>query len=293
MENNKYYKLKNSRYFLDKAVKEMLKYTALTSMQYLGGDFMTMLKENDWNSINEILLEAYALDREIDITSKFLKMLTRLIPFTRAFFLMCDENNDIIVENSAFYNINEQKQQDYINKFYQQDYIKYIINDTRSIVFRDTDILEEDARKQTEFYKEFLSPQDLPFGSGIVFIKNENLLGILNLFRNNEIGNFTDKELNILNIFKDHLTNIIYSLRKNSVAIDGTSNVHICELEKYNLSKRETEIIKLMLDGLSNQEISDSLVISISTVKKHIYNIFTKLGINSRLQMLKLFNIRK
>lgn len=258
---------------------------------FWAGDNMILLKETDWNSINEILLETYALDSEVEIANKFLIMLTRLIPFNRAFFIMCDEDDNIIEKNSAFYKISEQKQKDYIEKFYNMDYVKYIINNTRSVVFRDTDIMDDDIRFQTSFYKEFLSPQDLPYGSGIVFIKNENMLGILNLFRNGELGDFSDKELTILNVFKDHLTNIIYSLRKNSVATDGTLEVHVYELDKYNLSKRETEIIKLMLDGLSNQQISDRLIISVSTVKKHIYNIFTKLGINSRMQLLKLFNI--
>jgi DNA-binding CsgD family transcriptional regulator len=54
---------------------------------------------------------------------------------------------------------------------------------------------------------------------------------------------------------------------------------------KYGLSKREQEIFILMLEGKSNKEIGDDLFISVKTVKNHIYNIFQKLGVNSRLKL--------
>lgn len=50
------------------------------------------------------------------------------------------------------------------------------------------------------------------------------------------------------------------------------------------LSNRETEIIALIAQGLSNQEIAYSLHISLSTVKVHIYNIFKKLNVHNRTQ---------
>jgi len=50
------------------------------------------------------------------------------------------------------------------------------------------------------------------------------------------------------------------------------------------LSRRELEILELIAAGRSNQEIADSLVLSLHTVKKHISNIFGKLGVTSRGQ---------
>jgi DNA-binding CsgD family transcriptional regulator len=250
---------------------------------------MTSLKENEWNQINEILLEVYSMDNEQEIAERFLKMSRILIPYTQAFFIMCDEDNQIISENCCFINISEQRKKSYIEHFYKLDYINYIIGDVRTIVFKDTDILENDLREKTEFYQEFLKPQNMQYGAGIVFIKEEKLLGIVNLFRAEELGDFTEKDLKILHLVKDHLANIIHSLRKNSKSLDGRVSINSEDISRYNLSKREMEIIQLMIDGKSNQDIGDALVISLSTVKKHVYNIFTKLGINSRMQMLKIF----
>lgn len=55
----------------------------------------------------------------------------------------------------------------------------------------------------------------------------------------------------------------------------------------HGLSKREEEIADLILEGRSNDEIKDELFISIFTVKKHISNIFMKLDINSRSQLIQ------
>jgi LuxR family maltose regulon positive regulatory protein len=52
------------------------------------------------------------------------------------------------------------------------------------------------------------------------------------------------------------------------------------------LSGRELEILRLVCQGLSNQEIANQLVLSVGTVKTHIHNIFGKLGVGSRPQAI-------
>jgi LuxR family maltose regulon positive regulatory protein len=52
------------------------------------------------------------------------------------------------------------------------------------------------------------------------------------------------------------------------------------------LTEREIEILRLVDDGLSNNEIADKLIVTVGTVKKHLNNIFGKLGVTSRTQAL-------
>ncbi|MDM8084441.1 response regulator transcription factor [Cellulomonas cellasea] len=48
------------------------------------------------------------------------------------------------------------------------------------------------------------------------------------------------------------------------------------------LSPRETEVLQLVAEGLSNQQISQRLFLSQATVKSHLVHIYTKLGVDSR-----------
>ena len=57
-------------------------------------------------------------------------------------------------------------------------------------------------------------------------------------------------------------------------------------LQNYSISNREREIMELILQGKSNKEIEDILFISYNTVKNHIYNLYQKLGVKSRGQMI-------
>jgi LuxR family transcriptional regulator, maltose regulon positive regulatory protein len=54
------------------------------------------------------------------------------------------------------------------------------------------------------------------------------------------------------------------------------------------LTLRELEVLRLIEAGCSNQDIADRLVISIPTVKRHISNIYAKLGVESRTQAVSI-----
>ena len=51
-------------------------------------------------------------------------------------------------------------------------------------------------------------------------------------------------------------------------------------------TERERKVLLLLLEGAPNREIARHLVISVNTVKKHVYNICGKLGVQSRAQAI-------
>ncbi len=54
------------------------------------------------------------------------------------------------------------------------------------------------------------------------------------------------------------------------------------------VSNRELEVLRLIAEGLSNQEIAEELVISVHTVKRHAFNLYSKLGVKRRTQAIML-----
>ena len=53
------------------------------------------------------------------------------------------------------------------------------------------------------------------------------------------------------------------------------------------LSKRETEVLKLVAQGHSNNQIAKMLVISAGTVNNHLTSIYSKFGVNSRTAAIR------
>ena len=54
------------------------------------------------------------------------------------------------------------------------------------------------------------------------------------------------------------------------------------------LTDRERDVLRCMVEGLNNNEIAEQLVVSLGTVKFHISNIFRKLGVDSRVEAVKM-----
>jgi LuxR family maltose regulon positive regulatory protein len=69
-------------------------------------------------------------------------------------------------------------------------------------------------------------------------------------------------------------------VRAEAIASEATGGEALVE----SLSDREIEVLSLVAEGLTNQQIAQKLVLSLSTVKWHTSNIYGKLGVRNRSQ---------
>lgn len=71
--------------------------------------------------------------------------------------------------------------------------------------------------------------------------------------------------------------------RVNSLAkLHSELNLNPDAVRLADLTPREREVLALIGEGFSNQEISDRLTIELGTVKNHVHNVLQKLGVNNR-----------
>lgn len=94
----------------------------------------------------------------------------------------------------------------------------------------------------------------------------------------------------LMNIFPP----VWYRISLLDAELEGEASLYVQIMgrirKEYGLTPREEEVCQLLLEGLDNQEIQESLHISVSTVKNYVYKIFKKLGIRDREDLMRFFD---
>ncbi|MEY8352692.1 LuxR C-terminal-related transcriptional regulator [Lachnospiraceae bacterium 54-53] len=248
---------------------------------------MEMLRETEWLTINKVLLGMYDICSIDAFAARVLRICRMIIPYSKGYFIVFDEKENIAGGHSSFLEMEKKIYENYINSYYEKDYMKYIFDISgHSVTYRDTDIMEESYRRKTEFYREFLRPNNIPYGAGIVLRREGKNIGILNYFRSDLLGDFSDKDMFILDVLKEHLSHMLYRLMEQEKNRERDKALDLGRLAVfYSLSEREKEVLEHILEGRSNAETGILMSISLSTVKKHVYHIFSKMNVSTRTQL--------
>lgn len=80
----------------------------------------------------------------------------------------------------------------------------------------------------------------------------------------------------------DHVEACVYIIQDETPRTQGTQSFY----DRFNLTKREREVLELILSGLSNHEIAERLVLSFNTVKIHVSNIYKKVDASNRIDLI-------
>ncbi len=75
--------------------------------------------------------------------------------------------------------------------------------------------------------------------------------------------------------------------RKKIVVVTPDFERNETELQRLGISKREFEVLELIAQGLSNQEIAEKLFVSRNTIKTHSSNLFMKLEVRRRTEAIR------
>ncbi len=86
---------------------------------------------------------------------------------------------------------------------------------------------------------------------------------------------------------------ILRKLPPSTVTAEETETIDLSKNENLGLSKRELDILKELASGKNYKQIGETLYISPMTVRKHVSNIYEKLHVNSRPQLINLVHKKK
>lgn len=249
-----------------------------------------MLTQMEWEQLNQIISRLYMQDNTTKLRTAFLEELKKMVPFSFSDFCMSvlrPGNSYALTDPIIISNYDkkfEQKFMDrYDEKFHSLDYFSWLFNSKESFVIRESDHISEEIRKRSTFYQEYLEPFDLIHIASLVVCLNGRCVCALTLYNSANRGDFTDKDIYILQRLLPHLQSQMEKILRKEKSAAPDPSLYL--KQQFSLTNRESQIAKLIYKGYSNREIAEELVIAEETVKKHVYNIFQKLGLTHRAQM--------
>ncbi len=70
-------------------------------------------------------------------------------------------------------------------------------------------------------------------------------------------------------------------------ALEHGGSTELEDLSKYRITERESEVVRFICKGMTNKEIAWELKISVNTVNNHVANIFEKMEVRSRIDLIR------
>lgn len=167
-----------------------------------------------------------------------------------------------------------------------RDFSSWILRKDRTVVLKISEVMDEKEREKTEVYRNCFAPYGLHYSLDMTITFHGELLGDLTLYRGKDEEDFSDDEVLIVRMLSDHLNARFYANKYGRTAQE-TGIGRIGQLiNRYGLTKREAEILHMILRGMNNQEICEELFVSENTLKKHLHNLYSKTGVSGRVQLL-------
>ena len=234
--------------------------------------------------MSKVIMEIYSAPI-IDLLLDCCRGLKKVIPFDHSYTNLNDQTNKFReIFNYRSEDTDEETLASYADYYHEIDFISWYYKQRVPMTFRATDLVSPETIESSRIHKEWQSKMGVFYTVTACIAADDILYGTISLMRSKEAGDFTDAELSILNEVNQHLCNrfkLTYPNGVNRLMMDaGVDPI----AGKYSFTPREWEITCLLMQGFSRASIAEKLMISTNTLKKHVANIYRKMGVNSTSQ---------
>lgn len=243
--------------------------------------------------ISDLISKIYRFDDFDEMRLQTLKEINDIIPYDSASFYLASKTDDHILTKPIGVGIEPSELQRYIDEFEDKDYTRWIFLSGNNIVYRESDLFPDSVREKQEYYKNIYINGHMYYSLQASISTNGMFQGVISLYRDRDKEEFSDGELFMVEILLKHFGNRINMELEKIEQKEINSKAYSSRyefMEKYSLTKREIEILGLLMAGLETVAISENLGISENTLKKHATSIYKKLGISSRWELIKFAN---
>ncbi|MCQ4635201.1 LuxR C-terminal-related transcriptional regulator [Anaerovorax odorimutans] len=250
---------------------------------------MMKLSHEQWEKINQLILEAHTEGDIYRLRKMVLLKLGELIPHDKSFFdLGYKKDTKVVFFDPVSDNMDRNYLTSYFNKYESIDIMFWFFSQSRRNIYRESDYITDVMEETSVYYREWMLPQNIRYSMGSRVAYGEILYGSINLWRSKKHGDFTDEEVYILGVINEHLACRFHNKFPNGIKRNNENDYTDTLVHLYGLTPRESEVVELIYEGLPIRTIGEKLFISENTVKKHTHNIFRKMNISNRSQLMKI-----
>lgn len=262
---------------------------------------MRQAERSQLESLSNLSCALYSARSADEFSNAVLGLLPTLVPHDKSFLTL-----EPIVEGRRARRVNRsltmgQEQIDlYDQRFARDDYTAWYRNLPDASVYRDSDLVTTEHMESSVIFREWIAPMGMRFVCGTVLRRDGRRVADLTLFRSEDHGDFSDDDLFLLGLATRQMEAWLSRERplvSRGVATESTSAPARDEGSDSGFRKvpngfetvltpRELEVARLAMSELTLRQMADALSISYGTVRRHMANIYRKLGVTSRVQLM-------
>lgn len=249
------------------------------------------LMERDWRFMLDAVYRVNSAGSVEILEREALECLDALIPSTQGTFFIAeeDERGHSVYRRAVVVGAQARFMDEFLSGDYDKDpYFRGMQLIPQTETFRDSDLLPAGYRENCKLYKDIYEPQGIHYALRAYFVHKHKLIGIYRYSTQRRTAISTPGRSRFSRCSPPHIALKLGALLEEEATRKGIErrNDPASQLmAKRGLTMREQEVVLLIVSGRDDREIADALCISLSTLRKRIYNTYKKLDVNNRVQL--------
>ncbi|USD67431.1 helix-turn-helix transcriptional regulator [Vibrio sp. SCSIO 43136] len=225
------------------------------------------------------------MSQQLDhLHKEILDLVNGLMPIDSSAFYFVDKHMN--ARGIALNGVTQEKDKAYRDKYLDLDLAapRHFESSTENVVILEK-LYKDTNWRSSVYYQEFLAPMNMEHVADMFFRDAKgNIVAVLTMLRSNTSPPFSEQELIVMKSIHQFVQ---FTLKTYFLPLQAQFKQ--VAKEEYALTDREMDVLEYVTKGMDNNEIAQTLAVSLATVKTHINHIYRKTEVINRTQLLIKF----